>query len=90
MKAEWTNRRDSPVTNEDKPKTPAQNKTGESSTKRKEAKAEEMVHVYMAWPESMKREFDILFLQNKRLRKRGKNEVLMDWCREGLKKERGQ
>lgn len=53
-----------------------------------EGAPEPVIHVYMKWPESLKDEFDELFHRDKALRKRGKNTVLVEWCREGIERMR--
>jgi hypothetical protein len=44
---------------------------------------EKRIHVYMDWPESLKEEFDDLYYAKCRKMKK-KNEILEEWCREGM------
>ena len=48
---------------------------------------EKRIHVYMDWPESLKEEFDDLYYAKLRKTKK-KNEILEQWCREGIAKLR--
>lgn len=44
---------------------------------------EKRIHIYMDWPESLKEEFDDLYYSKLRKKKK-KNEILEEWCREGM------